>query len=159
MVELEHVIEVLQGLTGGTFDSIYDLFFAEKRMIVASVLLPSDLADKYRKQDLLTSVFLGNALRSHEIKMQSLKLIEERRLAFENKSLDEILTMHRANMEIDYENIASVSIKEGFLTSYLMFEVQKTPKEKIRFSLKKKQIAEAKRVINRIFPSKFVKTS
>ncbi len=159
MVELEHVVETLQGLTGETFDSVYDLFFAEKRMIIAVVLHPSDLADKYQRPNLLTTIFLGDALRSHEIKMRSIKIMDERRLAFKSKSLDEILTMNRANIEIDYENIISVTIKEGFLTSHLIFEVQKNPKKKINFSLKKKQIAEAERVINRILPSKFAKAS
>jgi len=159
MAKLEHVIETLQGLTGETFDSVYDLFFSEKRMIVAVVLHPSDLIDKYQRSDPLTSVFLGNALRSREIKLQSAKLIEERRIAFKTKNLDEILTMHKANMEIDYENIISVSIRKRFLTSHLIFEVQRNPKKKITFSLKKSQIVEAEKVINGILPSKFVKAS
>lgn len=157
MVQLEDIIEVLQGLTKEG-DTIYDLFFAEKRVIAAVVLHSSDLIEMYQKPNLL-SLFIGSALESAEVKMRSTKLIKERRLAFKDKTLDEILSMHKASMEIDYENIVSVTIKKGLLKTSLEFEVQKHLKKKINFYLKRSQIAEVERVINRILPSKVLKTS
>ena len=158
MVKLENIIEVIEGLTGFTTDTIYDLFFGEKKVIAAIVLHPSDLTEMYGKPDPLSFLF-GGWLKSGEAKMQSTKLIDDRRQAFKTKTPNEILTMHKANMEIDYENIISVSIKKGLLTTSLEFEVQKHPKKKIKFRLKRSQITEAKRVISKILPTKFLKNA
>jgi hypothetical protein len=153
MVKLENIIEVIEGLTGTTTDTIYDLFFAEKRVIAAIVLHHSDLTEMYKKQNSLSFLF-GGGFESRKVKMQSTKLIDERRLAFKHKTLNEISTMHKANIEIDYENIISATIKKGLLTTSLEFKVQKHPKKKIKFSLKRSQIAEVKRVISKILPMK-----
>jgi hypothetical protein len=153
MVKLENIIEVIEGLTGTTTDTIYDLFFAEKRVIAAIVLHHSDLTEMYKKQNSLSFLF-GGGFESRKVKMQSTKLIDERRVAFKHKTLNEISTMHKANIEIDYENIISATIKKGLLTTSLEFKVQKHPKKKIKFSLKRSQIAEVKRVISKILPMK-----
>ncbi len=156
MVKLENIIEVIEGLTGITTDTIYDLLFAEKRVIAAVVLHYSDLTEMYKKSFPLSFLF-GGWFGSREVKMLSTRLIDERRRAFKQKTLDEILTMHKANMKIDYEKIISATIKKGLLTTSLEFEVQKHPKKKIKFSLKRSQIAEVKRVISKIFPNTLLK--
>lgn len=150
-MQLENVIEVLQGLTGETTDTIYDLFFAEKRVIAVIVLHHSDLSETYQNHDLL-SLFVGGWLKHWESKVQATKLMDERRQAFKEKSLDEILTLHRASLEIKYENIASIAVRKSLLATWLEFKVQKPPNKKIKFLLKKDQIAEVERVINRILP-------
>ena len=156
MLKLENIIETLPGLKGGTTDTIYDLFFAEKRMIAAIVLHPSDLTEIYLKQKPLTLFLLGNAFTSREVKMRSIKLIEERRIAFKDKTLDEILTMHKASMEIDYGNISSVTIKKGLLSTSLEFKVENYSKKQINFSFNGSRIAEVEKVANKIFQAKFI---
>ncbi len=122
-------------------------------MIAAIVLHHSDLTEMYKKPNPLSFLF-GGGVESRKVRMRSTKLIDERRRAFKNKTLNEILAMHKANMQIDYENTISATIKKGLLTTSLEFEVQKHPKKKIKFSLKKSQIAEVKRVISKILPMK-----
>ena len=111
---MEDIVGVIQGLKGRTTDIVYDLFFSEKRVVAAVVLYFSDLADIYKKFNLGTMLF-GNLPEHREIKVRSLRLMDERRLALKDKTLDEILTLHRANLEIDYENIVSVSIRKGWV--------------------------------------------
>ena len=147
MAELDNMLAVIEGVTGNTTDTIYDLFFAEKRVIAAIVLHPSDLAELYRKLNPLSFLF-GGGFESREVRRRSTKLIDERRRAFKHKALNEILTMHKANMQIEYEDTISATIKKGLLTTSLEFQVQKPPQKKIRFSLKRSQIAQAERVIN-----------
>lgn len=154
---MENIIETLRGLKGETTDTIYDLFFAEKRMIAAIVLHPSDLAEIYLKQRPLTLFLFGNSFTSREVKMRSIKLMEERRTAFKDKTLDEILAMHRASMEIDYGNISSVTIKKGFLSTSLEFKIQNYPKKQINFSFNGSRIAEVEEVANKIFKTKFIR--
>lgn len=153
MVKLEDIVGVIQGLKGRTADIIYDLFFSEKRVVAAVVLYFSDLADIYGKFNLGTMLF-GNLAERREVKMRSLKLMDERRLAFKNKILDEILASHRANLEIDYEDVVSVTIRKGLLETSLEFTVQRHPQKKIDFRLERRQAAGVQVLINRVLPDK-----
>jgi len=151
---LEDIIEVLQGLTGETRDTIYDLFFTGKRIIAAIVLHHSDLT-KYWEPNLLTRL-LGGGFKYQEAKMRSAALVNERRVAFKSKSLDEILTMHRANTEISYNNIASVIVRKRLLTASLEFKVQDHPEKKMTFFMRRGQVDEVQRVIGKILPKVFL---
>jgi hypothetical protein len=153
MVRLKDIVGVIQGLRGRTTDIIYDLFFDEKRLVAAVVLYFSDLTDLYEKLSPTTFLF-GNLAEHSEVKMRSLRLIDERRLAFKDKTLDEILAMHRANLEIDYENVVSVAVKKGLLKTSLEFVVQDRPKKKIDFWLDESQMAEVEGLIKRVLPNK-----
>jgi hypothetical protein len=153
MVKLEDIVGVIQGVKGRTSDIVYDLFFAEKRMVAAVVLYFSDLTGPYGGISLKT-LLLGTLFTRRGIKMRSLKLMDERRLAFKDKSLDEILTLHRANLEVDYEDVVSVSIRKGVLETSLEFAVQRRPVKKIDFWLERNQVAEVEGLINRVLPNK-----
>jgi hypothetical protein len=153
MVNLENIVGVVQGLRGRTTDIIYDLFFAEKRVVAAVVLYFSDLTDIYGKINVMTFLF-GNLAEHSEIKMRSERLMNERRLAFKDKTLDEILTLHRANLNIDYDNIVSVTIKKGLLQTSLEFVVQGPPEKKIDFRLEESQIAEVEGLMKKVLPNK-----
>jgi len=153
MVKLEDIIGVVQGLKGRTTDIVYDLFFSEKRVVAAVVLYFSDLTDIYEKFSLGTIMF-GNLSERRIVKLRSLKLMDERRLAFKNKTLDEILTLHEANLEIDYEDVVSVTIRKGLLETSLEFVVQRRPEKKIDFRLERRQVAEVEGLINRVLPDK-----
>lgn len=153
MVDLENIVGVLKGLRGRTRDLIYDVFFTERRAIAAVVLHPSDFAEEYRKFD-LTTLVIGGYAKQREIKIRSLHLIEERRSAFEGKTADELLASNRMNLEMDYENIASVRIKKGLLGTSLEFMVQMPPGKKIDFSLDGTQISKAEVLVKKVLPTK-----
>jgi hypothetical protein len=153
MVKLENIIGVVQGLRGRTKDIVYDLFFAEKRVVAAIVLYFSDLTDIYGKINAITFL-IGNQSEHSEIKIRSERLMEERRLAFKEKTLDEILALHRANMEIDYGNVVSVTVKEGLMQTSLRFAVQGPPEKKIDFWLEDSQMTEVEELIKKVLPNK-----
>lgn len=150
---MEDIIGVVQGLRGRTIDIVYDLFFSEKRVVAAVVLYFSDLTDIYEKFSLGTILF-GNLGERRIVKLRSLKLMDERRLAFKNKTLDEILTLHKANLEIGYEDVLSVIIRKGLLETSLEFVVQGHPEKKVDFRLERRQVAEVEGLINRVLPDK-----
>jgi hypothetical protein len=150
---LEEIIGVIQGLKRGTMDTICDLFFTERRVIAAIVLHFSDWVDTHPKPDLITSL-IGNLPWQREIKSRSLKLMDKRRLAFKNKTADEILRSHRANMEISREDIICVAIRRALLTTSLEFLVREPTERKISFLLHGSQIAEVERLLNRVLPNK-----
>ena len=150
---MEDVVGVLRGVKGRTVDTVYDLFFTDKRIIAALLIHPSDFNDIYGKIDLTTLVF-GNFPKQRAAKMRSLNLIESRRAAFANKTVDEILALHRSNFGIDYENILYVTVKKGLLTKSLEFGVKNPPQKKVNFSLEEGQIAEAEELVKKVLPGK-----
>lgn len=150
---LEKKMEVVQGLKRGTTDTIYDLFFTESKFVAAIVLHYSDFANMYPKPDPL-SLLIGSGLKEREIKIRQLKLMDERRLAFEDKTADEILTMHRANFEVAYQNVIAVRIRKGLMTTSLEFAVEGRPETKISFWIERSQIAEVEEAVRRFLPNK-----
>jgi hypothetical protein len=153
MAKLENIVGVVQGLKGRTADIIYDLFFAEKRVVAAVVLYFSDLTDIYGKISIMTLLF-GNFSQHGEVKMRSARLMNERRLAFKDKTLDEILALHKASMEIGYDNVVSVTVKRGLMQTSLEFVVQGSPEKKIDFRLEESQIGEVEELIRKVLPNK-----
>ena len=147
------IVGALKGVRGRTVDTVYDLFFTDKRMIAAILTHPSDFNDIYAKINLTNLVF-GNSTKLRAVKMRSLDLIESRRSAFTNKTADEILALHRSNLEIDYENIIHVTVKKGLLTKSLEFAVQNPPGKKVSFSLEENQIAETEELLKKVLPGK-----
>jgi hypothetical protein len=150
---VEGVVGVLKGVRGRTVDTVYDLFFTDKRVVAAILIHPSDFMDIYGKIDLTTLVF-GNFAKQRAVKMRSLDLIESRRSAFVNKTVDEILALHRSNLEIDYDNIIHVTVRKGFFTKSLEFTVKNPPGKKVSFSLEESQIAEAEELVKKVLPAK-----
>ncbi len=148
---MEDVVGVLRGVRGRTFDTIYDLFFTDKRMIAAILIHPSDFNDIYGKID-LTSLVFGNFPKQRAVKDRSVNLIESRRATFANKSVDEILALHKLNFEIDYGNVLYVTVKKGLMTKSLEFYVKNPARKKVSFSLKENQILEAEELVKRVLP-------
>jgi hypothetical protein len=150
---LEDIIGVVRGVKGRIGDIVFDLFFSDRRVVAAVVLYFSDFIDIYEKTSFGTLLF-GNLGQRREIQLRSLKLMDERRRAFENKTLDEILTLHRANLEIVYEDVVSVIVRKGLLETSLEFVIQRRPEKKIDFRLEKSQMAEVEGLINRVLSDK-----
>jgi hypothetical protein len=152
-MNLESIVGVLKGLKGRTTDMVYDLFFTERRVIAAIVLHPSDFAGQYGKPD-PTTLVMGGYFKQREIKVQSLKLMDERRSALEGKTADEVLASHKNNAEIEYENVTSVRIKKGIFGTSLEFVVQNPPGKKINFSLDGAQVGEAEGLMKKVLPDR-----
>ena len=149
---MENIVGVLKGAKQAT-DLVYDLFFGEKRAIAAIVLHFSDLSDIYDKYNSWTLIFGDMPVRD-QIRRLSLRLVAERRRTFKNKTLDEILTFHSANMNIDYDRVTSVTVKKGILSAYMEFVVDSDLKRKMNFLIGKDQLLEAINLGEKLFPTK-----
>ena len=150
---MERVVGVLKGVRGRTFDTVYDLFFTDKRIVAAILTHPSDFNDINRKID-LGRILIGGSPGEWAVKKRSLDLIESRRSAFADKTVDEILAMHSSNMEIDYENISCVSVEKGLVKKSLKLALKNPPGVKVSFSLEKSQIAKAEELVKKVLPEK-----
>jgi hypothetical protein len=156
-IHLEKKIQVVQGLKRRTTDTIYDLFFTDSKFVAAIVLHPSDLANMYSKHTILT-ILIGSEYTEREIKARQLELIDERRLAYKDKTADEILIMNRANFEVNYQNVIAVEIRKGLATISLGFMVKGHPETKISFWIERNQITEVEEVVRRFLPNKLKTT-
>jgi hypothetical protein len=153
MMGLDEIVGTLEGVERGTSDILYDLFFTEERVVAAIVRYFSDVDEgKFS----LTTMLFGSLPQRSQNKARTSILIQERRQSFNNKSLDEILKLHKANFEIRYEDVVSVAIRKGILQNSLQFMLQGRIK-KISFGLKASQVAKAAELIGRVLPNKLSK--
>ena len=153
MFDLEEVVGVLKGLRGRTVDTVYDLFFTDKRIVAAILIHPSDFNDIYGKID-LTTILVGGLPKERAVKMRSLDLTESRRSDFADKTFEEILALHRSNFQIDYENIIYVTVKKGLLTRCLEIALKNPPGKRLNFSLERGQVAEAEELVRKVLTGK-----
>ena len=153
MFDLEEVVGVLKGLRGRTVDTVYDLFFTDKRIVAAILIHPSDFNDIYGKID-LTTILVGGLPKERAVKMRSLDLTESRRSDFANKTVDEILALHRSNFEIDYANIICATVKKRLLTKSLEIALKNPPGKRLNFSLEKGQVTEAEELVRKVLTGK-----
>lgn len=150
---MENLVGIVQGLRGRTADTIYDLFFAERRGVAAIVVHWSDFAQAYLKRDAFRFLF-GGFLRQREVKAQCLRLIKQRREAFKVKALDDILKMHEANIEIDFKKVVFAKVRKGFFESSLTFIIHNNQDRKLEFWLPESEVDRTEQLITAIFPNK-----
>jgi len=150
---LESVLGNLRGVGGKTYDTMYDLFFTNRRIIAAVLVRPSDFNNIYRKLD-LGKAWIGGTPRMVAAKERSLALIKSRRSDFANKSAEEILALHRLSFEIKYEDIDHVILKKGLLKKALDFTLKNPLGKKISFSIEESQITDAEELVKKVLPEK-----
>ena len=137
----------LRRVSGHTFDTIYDLVFTTERVIALIVEHPGDIPHSFGMMEML----VGGQLGKQGERIERKRIAEERRRAHEERSLDELVGLHRLNFEIYYRQIVSIEVRRGLLQRSLTFylSVPSGPGRPIRFRLKKGQAEEAQRLIER----------
>jgi hypothetical protein len=148
------MIGSLVGVNGHTFDLEYDLFFTTERIIAVIIQHPTDIPPQYTPT--WKTMIFGSGWENREERRERERIAQERRRASQNLSPSELVTAHSGNIEIGYREITAVEIKRRFFQSQLTFHVS-TPSTKgqiIRFNLPKKQIPEARRLLEQALPTK-----
>jgi hypothetical protein len=144
----EKIIGSLVGVSGHTFDMVYDLFFTTERVIAVLIQHP---ADAQQSTSLWKSVVLGDLLSGQMGKFKQRQTSQRRRRSLQSMTPDELLKAHSRNFAIAYGDIAAVELKRRFLQWQLKFHVSgASPEERvIRFNLSKKRVPEAKRLLEK----------
>jgi hypothetical protein len=142
----EKIIGSIVGVSGHTFDMVYDLFFTTERVIAAVIRHP---IDALQSTSVWKSVLLGDMLSGQGGKLEQKRAGQRRRRSLQGMTPGEIVSAIPRNIAISYEDISSVELKRRFLQWQLRFHVS-APSDKervIRFNLSKKQVPEAKRLL------------
>ena len=150
------VIDTLEDVVGQTSDTRYDLFFTNAKLIAAIVLHPSDLFQLYAKRTGIEELLIGGAVRRREVQTLSMKLENQRREGFRNKTPEQILATHAANLEIRYENVLSAKVARGLLGVMLEFDTcaANGNRRKLRFRLHAGQFERARTLLDSTLPDK-----
>jgi hypothetical protein len=147
---MERLIGFLGDVSGHTFDIIYDLLFTDQRVIVLLIQHPSDRSYSFGFKELL----LGGALAAKAEKFIRKPSPEERHVAYQEKTLEELLAGHRFNFEIPYRMVTKVEVSQGFWQRRLKFftDDSSLAGRTLHFNLAKDQVSEARKVIRLAFP-------
>jgi hypothetical protein len=149
---MENKIGSLEHVTGHTYDTIYDLLFTTERVIAVIIRHPNDFIHKIG----LTGLLLGERLSGGNNRFQRVKIAEERRCDYQEKTFDEIMGSHRFNFEIRYSTVTSVEITRGLFKSRLLFCISRPsiPEHTVYFTLTKRQVPNARNLIDLALSSK-----
>lgn len=80
---------------------------------------------------------------------------ERCRKVFEGKKPSEILSLEQDNFEILYNDISSVTLHKGLLSSSIEFEMfREEGQEKLKFNFSPKQFSGAKKTIRKVLNDK-----
>lgn len=149
---MEKVVGSLVGVSYHTFDIIYDLLFTTERVIAFIIQHPTDIPLRPTWREF----FFGGMLTKRTEQPERAKITQTRRRTLQEKSIDELVTVNPFNFEIRYREVTSVEIKRGLFQSQLRFDTSKlsTTRKIISFTLSKKQIPDAQRLLELVLASK-----
>ena len=149
---MEKSIGFLEGVSGHTYDIIYDLLFTTERVIALNVQHPSEVPYNFGVKELL----FGGLVTKQRERFDRKKSTEERLRAYEEKSFDELLAGHRFNFEIPYQVINSVGVTRGWFQTRLKFHLNSPTitGPTLHFTLTKDQVPDAQKLIKLALPLK-----
>jgi hypothetical protein len=149
----ETIVGVIPKVSGHTFEIVYDLYFTEERLIAVLIQHPDEATD-YRASFGWQSLFLGNIFSKRKEKNDNILLADERRSQNKSMTPSELAACHPGNRKIDYDTIAGVEIKTGFLETRLRITFSDPAFQVRSFGLTKKQAAEVRRLLELVLPAK-----
>jgi len=149
---MENNIGSLEWVSGHTYDTIYDLVFTTERIIAVIIQHPNDNIFKFG----VAGMLLGGKLAGGNDRPRKMKIAEDRRREYKEKTFDELVGSHRFNFEIPYRTVTSVELSRGLFKSRLKFRISRPsiPKHKIQFTLAKNQLPKARELLEQVLPSK-----
>lgn len=149
---MEKSVGSLERVSGHTYDTIYDLVFTTERVIAVIVRHPLDASYQFGA----AALYFGVRTMSKSSRLERIKIAEDRRRLYKEETFDELVAGHRFNFEIPYSKVRSVEVIRGLFRSRLIFNIS-TPVNavhKIQFTLHKKNVPDARRLLDQVLPSK-----
>jgi hypothetical protein len=124
----------------------YDLFFTTERVIAVVVHHP---LDNPKSKSLWQPMFVGGFWSAGRDGLDRQRAAKRKRRGFETMTPDELLGSNPRNLEIRYNEVASAGLTRRFLQHKLVFRLSAPgdKERKVSFTLSKKQVAEAERLL------------
>jgi hypothetical protein len=152
---MEKSIGFLEGVSGHTYDIIYDLLFTTERLIALNIQHPSEVPYNFGVKELL----FGGLVTKQRERFDKKESAEERLRAYEEKAFDELSAGQRFNFEIPYDLITSAEVARGLFQTRLKFQInnQSLTGPTLQFTLAKGQVPEAQKLLKLALPLKLKK--
>jgi hypothetical protein len=149
---MEKDIGSLKKVSGHTFDTIYNLLFTTERAIALIIEHPLDIPRKPGAAGLL----LGEGYTRRGERSEKRKIMEDRLILYEEQTFDELVSNNDFNFEIPYNKVDRVELTRGLFAARLKFHIPEKLRgeSKFIFTLTKKQVPEARRLLDQVLPSK-----
>ena len=149
-MKLERIVGVIEGISRYPFDQIYDFYFTDSRLVVATIVQPIDFAEMYTRR-IMEDMIIGGSWRRRAIRAKSQVLAEERRNGLKGKTPTEILSIREGSFEIPYKVMSSIEAKKGILGSKLRVIVTgNNRKRSLSVPLTRSQLEDANQIIKEI---------
>jgi hypothetical protein len=148
---MERFIGSLSGVTGHTFDIVYDMLVSTDRVVLALVQHPADTPLRPGMGELIFGRMLAGA--HHEARQVA--AAEQRRKEYAEMQLDDILAADSRNLELLYADIQRARVRKGLLSASVTFHLHpgNRPFRTLSLGLRKDQVAEARHLLGQGLPA------
>lgn len=145
---------VIAQVSGHAYDILYDLYFTEERLIAVLIQNPYESVD-YGAFSVWKNLFSGNPFSKRKEQHNFNLLADERRSKHKSMTPSQLAASHPGNGVFNYDSIAGVEIKTGWLSAHLKIKFI-DPASRVRsFGLAKKRAGEIRHLLKLVLPSKF----
>lgn len=152
---METIIGTLSELSGHTYDMVYELIFTSERIVAVIIQHPEDTRS-YQSAYSLGSIMLGSLAFKRKEQQEQYRISDERRESITKLTPEELLKSSEYNFEIKYDQVTSVQISRGLIETKLKFMIQNDKLGMLQriFTMPKKQIPEARNLLEQVLKSK-----
>jgi len=158
----EEIIGTICGLTGHTYDIVYDLLFTSERVICVLIQHPADVPP-YQSSYGWQNILIGNWNSKRKEKIKQGELVQKRQDEFdqvgEKITPDQLLKSHKFNVELRYEDIVSVQVKKGIFDTHLKFDMNYNGarKSQRKFGVPRNKLSFTREMIEQVLSDKVKK--
>lgn len=117
-------MKVFNNVRGNTYDTILDLLFTTKRLLILEILSPTDGRDLRVAPNLL-SFFIGSAGLRRAEAMKRYQIASERRRKLMHLTPEEIVREKECLVEVPYNLLSKVVFRRSFLDRVVTFNFEK----------------------------------
>jgi len=121
---MESIIKIFNDVQGRTYDTILDLLFTTKRLLILQILSPRDGRD-LRAAPTLLSLFIGSSGIRRSEAIRRYQIASERREKLMHLTPEQIAEEKECVLEVPYAALSNVVFSSGFLGRVVTFNLER----------------------------------
>ncbi len=117
---MESIVQTIMDVQGHTYDTILDLVFTNRRLMILQILSPND-GRNLRAAPTILSLFIGSAGTKRTEALKRYQIASERRGKLRHLDPEQIANEEECILDLPYNHISRVSFSQSILGKTVKF--------------------------------------
>jgi len=149
---MESIVKIFNDVQGRTYDTILDLLFTTKRLLILQILSPRDGRD-LRAASTLLSLFIGSSGIRRSEAIRRYQIASERREKLMRLTPEQIAGEKECILEAPYAALSKVVFSQGFFGRVVTFNLEReSVKRSISIRLDRDQYNDMWKLLGELAP-------